>query len=70
MALRPPGPRRSHDPLAGTVSITLIGHATVMITTPGGRVIADPLLENSLFGVRRAKAAGLAEDIDDVIWCW
>ena len=54
-------------PPAGTVSITFVGHATVMITTPGVRLLADPLLENSFYGIRRAKAAGLAEeDLDDV----
>ena len=38
-----------------------------MITTPGSRILVDPFLENSLFGVRRAKAAGIAaEDLDDV----
>src|SRR6187551_69410 len=53
-------------PPPGTVSITFVGHATVMITTPGGRVIVDPLLEDSLFGVPRAKAAGIAaRDIED-----
>ena len=54
-------------PPAGTVAITFVGHATVMITTSKSRVIVDPYLENSLYGVRRAKAAGIAaEDIDDV----
>ena len=54
-------------PAAGTVSITFVGHATVMITTPAVRVLADPVLENSFYGIRRAKAAGLAgEDLDDV----
>jgi L-ascorbate metabolism protein UlaG (beta-lactamase superfamily) len=54
-------------PPPGTVSITFVGHATVMITTPAGRVIVDPLLENSLYGVPRAKAAGIAaRDIEDV----
>jgi L-ascorbate metabolism protein UlaG (beta-lactamase superfamily) len=54
-------------PPAGTVSITFVGHATVMATTPGIRLLCDPLLENSLFGIRRAKAAGIAaEDLDDV----
>ncbi len=54
-------------PAAGTVSITFVGHATVMITTPSVRLLCDPLLESSLYGVRRAKAAGLAEqDLDDV----
>ena len=49
------------------MSITFVGHATVMITTPGVRLLADPLLENSFYGIRRAQAAGLAEeDLDDV----
>ena len=54
-------------PPEGTVAITFVGHATVMITTPGSRILVDPFLENSLFGVRRAKAAGIAaDDIADV----
>ena len=54
-------------PPAKTVSLTFVGHATVMITTPATRVIVDPLLENSLYGIRRAKSAGVAEpDLDDV----
>jgi L-ascorbate metabolism protein UlaG (beta-lactamase superfamily) len=54
-------------PPAGTVAITFVGHATVMITTPGSRILVDPLLENSLFGVRRARAAGIAlEDVGNV----
>jgi L-ascorbate metabolism protein UlaG (beta-lactamase superfamily) len=58
---------RTPRPPAGTIAITFVGHATVMITTPGSRVLIDPFLENSLFGVRRAKAAGIApEDIADV----
>ena len=59
----PPTPR----PPEGTVAITFVGHATVMITTPGSRILVDPFLENSLFGVRRAKAAGIADaDLADV----
>jgi L-ascorbate metabolism protein UlaG (beta-lactamase superfamily) len=54
-------------PAAGTVSVTFVGHASVMITTPQSRILVDPLLETSLCGVRRAKAAGIAdEDLDDV----
>ena len=57
--------RRARPP--GRSSVTFVGHATVMITTPGSRVLVDPLLENSLFGVRRAKAAGIAAaDLADV----
>ncbi len=38
-----------------------------MIATAGSRVLVDPFLENSLFGVRRAKAAGIAAaDLADV----
>jgi L-ascorbate metabolism protein UlaG (beta-lactamase superfamily) len=58
-----PAPR----PPDGTVAITFVGHATVMITTPGSRIVVDPYLENTLFGVRRAKAAGIAAgDLADV----
>jgi L-ascorbate metabolism protein UlaG (beta-lactamase superfamily) len=54
-------------PPAGTVAITFVGHATVMITTAESRVLVDPFLENSLYGVRRAKAAGIAAgDLEDV----
>jgi L-ascorbate metabolism protein UlaG (beta-lactamase superfamily) len=54
-------------PPDGTVAITFVGHATVMITTPGSRVLIDPYLENTLYGVRRAKAAGVAvDDLRDV----
>jgi L-ascorbate metabolism protein UlaG (beta-lactamase superfamily) len=62
--VRAPSTPRPPD---GTVAITFVGHATVMITTPTSRVLVDPLLENSLYGVRRAKAAGIAaEDLADV----
>jgi L-ascorbate metabolism protein UlaG (beta-lactamase superfamily) len=54
-------------PAAGTISITFVGLATVMITTPGARVLCDPLLESSFYGLRRARAAAIAgEDLDDV----
>jgi L-ascorbate metabolism protein UlaG (beta-lactamase superfamily) len=54
-------------PPDGTIAITFVGHATVMIATAGSRVLVDPFLENSLFGVRRAKAAGIAAaDLADV----
>jgi L-ascorbate metabolism protein UlaG (beta-lactamase superfamily) len=56
----------AHPP-AGTVAVTFVGHATVMVTTPQARLLTDPLLDNSLWGLRRAQAAGLHEgDRDDV----
>ena len=62
--MRAPSTPRPPD---GTVAVTFVGHATVMITTPGSRILVDPFLENSLFGVRRAKAAGIADaDLADV----
>jgi hypothetical protein len=37
----------------------------------GSRVLVDPLLENSLFGVRRAKAAGSPPRTSPTsTWCW
>jgi L-ascorbate metabolism protein UlaG (beta-lactamase superfamily) len=54
-------------PAEGTVSVTFVGHATVMITTPRTRLLTDPLLESTLFGLRRAKAAGIdPADVGDV----
>ena len=54
-------------PPEGTVSLTFVGHATVMITTSSTRIVTDPLLENSFYGVRRAKAAGVHEaDLADL----
>jgi L-ascorbate metabolism protein UlaG (beta-lactamase superfamily) len=56
----------SHPP-RGVVALTFVGHATVMLTTPKTRLLTDPLLENFLFGLRRAKAPGVAaEDLEDV----
>jgi L-ascorbate metabolism protein UlaG (beta-lactamase superfamily) len=58
-----PVPRPDGD----TVSVTFVGHATVMVTTPRTRVLTDPVLESSMCGLRRAKAAGIhADDVDDV----
>jgi L-ascorbate metabolism protein UlaG (beta-lactamase superfamily) len=54
-------------PPEGTVSLTFVGHATVMITTARTRLLTDPLLERSLYGLRRAKEAGIHDaDVDDV----
>jgi L-ascorbate metabolism protein UlaG (beta-lactamase superfamily) len=54
-------------PAPGSVSLTFVGHATMMITTPRMRILTDPLFENNLYGMRRAKAAGIAqEDLADV----
>jgi L-ascorbate metabolism protein UlaG (beta-lactamase superfamily) len=54
-------------PGEGTVSVTFVGHATVMITTPRTRILTDPLLERALYGLRRAKAAGVdSGDVADV----
>ncbi len=54
-------------PVPGTVALTFVGHATVMITTPAARVLTDPMLENSLCGLRRVRAAAIdARDLADV----
>src|SRR6266700_876329 len=62
-----PAPRRSvaHPP-QGVVAVTFVGHATAMVTTPGSRVVTDPFLRPSLWGLRRAREAGIADsDLDD-----
>jgi len=54
-------------PEAGTVSVTFVGHATTMITAPRTRLVTDPLLETSFYGIRRAQEAGIAaENLADV----
>ena len=54
-------------PPEGTVSLTFVGHATVMLTTARTRVFTDPLFERSFYGLRRAKEAGVHDaDVDDV----
>jgi len=63
----PAGARPVPRPPAGTVALTWGGHATVMITTPALRIVVDPVLERSLHGLPRARAAALDEgDLDDV----
>jgi L-ascorbate metabolism protein UlaG (beta-lactamase superfamily) len=53
-------------PAAG-LSVTFVGHATAMLTSPQARVLTDPLLVNFLMGLRRAEAACLhPEDAADV----
>jgi L-ascorbate metabolism protein UlaG (beta-lactamase superfamily) len=59
-------PARVPRPAAG-MSVTFVGHATVMLTSPGARVLTDPLLTNFLLGLRRAEAACLhPEDAAEV----
>jgi L-ascorbate metabolism protein UlaG (beta-lactamase superfamily) len=54
-------------PEPGMVSVTFVGHATAMITSPRARVLVDPLLETSFYGIRRAQEAGIADqDLADV----
>ena len=49
------------------MALTFVGHATVMMTTPGARVMTDPMLENSLWGLRRARAGAVdAHNLADV----
>ena len=54
-------------PAPGTASLTFVGHATCMVTTARTRLFTDPLFERSLYGLPRAKEAGVhAADVDDV----
>jgi L-ascorbate metabolism protein UlaG (beta-lactamase superfamily) len=66
-ATAPTAAARVPRPPAGTVALTFVGHATTMITTPGARLLTDPMLENSLCGLRRARAAAVdAQDLAEV----
>jgi L-ascorbate metabolism protein UlaG (beta-lactamase superfamily) len=54
-------------PAPGALSITFVGHATVMMTSAEARLLTDPLLVNFLWGLRRAEAAALhPEDAAEV----
>jgi L-ascorbate metabolism protein UlaG (beta-lactamase superfamily) len=54
-------------PPEGVLSLTFVGHATVMLTTARTRLFTDPLFERSFYGLRRAKEAGVHDaDIHDV----
>jgi L-ascorbate metabolism protein UlaG (beta-lactamase superfamily) len=55
--VRPPPPVPRPPP--GAMTLTLVGHATVLISTTATRVITDPMLADSLWGLRRAEAAAL-----------
>jgi L-ascorbate metabolism protein UlaG (beta-lactamase superfamily) len=57
-------PTRATRPLpvphpAAGLSVTFVGHATAMLTSPQARVLTDPLLTNFLLGLRRGEAACL-----------
>lgn len=54
-------------PEPGTIALTFVGHASVMLTTPGVRALTDPVLENSLHRLPRARSASIARgDLADV----
>jgi L-ascorbate metabolism protein UlaG (beta-lactamase superfamily) len=63
----PSGAEVVPHPPAGTLAVTFVGHATVMITTPAVRLLTDPMLEDSLLGLPRVRAAAIAPtDLADV----
>lgn len=53
------GARPVPHPAAGALALTFVGHATVMITTPRARLLTDPVLEDTLYGLPRGRAAAL-----------
>lgn len=63
---RPPRmarPTRVTPPPPGEMKVTLVGHATVMITSEKNRILTDPCFATSLWGLRRAQAPCL-DDVD------
>jgi L-ascorbate metabolism protein UlaG (beta-lactamase superfamily) len=55
-------PRRVHPvavpaPAAGALAVSMVGHSTVMLTSPRTRVLTDPCLAGWLWGLRRAEPA-------------
>lgn len=63
----PARPLQVLHPPEGAMAVTYVGHATVMVTTPRARVLTDPMLEDSYFGLRRATAAGLHDADRDAV---
>lgn len=54
-------------PAPGTVALSFVGHATMMLTTARVRLLVDPMFENWLGLLRRARAAAIAAaDLADV----
>jgi L-ascorbate metabolism protein UlaG (beta-lactamase superfamily) len=53
--------RQVAQPSPGHVTVTFIGHASVMLTTNRARILVDPYLSDFLAGIRRREAARLAD---------
>jgi len=53
--------REVAHPAPGHIAVTLVGHASVMLTTHRTRLLIDPFLGEFLLGVRRQEAACLAK---------
>jgi L-ascorbate metabolism protein UlaG (beta-lactamase superfamily) len=63
----PARPQSVPAPARGSLAITFGGHATVMMTTAGVRLVTDPLFESWLHGMRRARASALdRRDLEQV----
>ena len=58
--VRTPAREVAH-PASGHIAVTLVGHASVMLTTHRTRLLIDPFLGEFLLGVRRREAACLAK---------
>lgn len=56
---RPAPPVAVPSPAPGALAVTMVGHATVMFTTPHSRVLTDPCFGNFVWGIRRAVAAAV-----------
>ncbi len=46
-------------PPPGALAVTLVGHASVMLTSPGVRVLTDPCFGSWLYGLRRSQGAAI-----------
>ena len=53
--------REVAHPAPGHIAVTLVGHASVMLTTHRARLLIDPFLGEFLLGARRREAACLAK---------
>jgi L-ascorbate metabolism protein UlaG (beta-lactamase superfamily) len=54
-------PQPIPEPAKGECSVTFIGHATVLVRFPHGRLLTDPCFASSLYSLRRAQPCALPE---------
>src|SRR4051794_38358251 len=57
----------STDPTVGPMSLTWVGHATVLIEVAGHRILTDPILTRRVAHLRRRRPVPQLEPVDTVL---